>query len=122
MGKYRLVTRSDFDGLVCAVLLRELDLIGDIKFVHPKDMQDGIIDITENEKTILDGLLNLKEIKGKGKVVIRNPSNKSRLWNLTCDLKEIVNTTIDSREINVGILNPSQEFNNDYALDGSWPT
>ena len=41
MGKMRLVTRSDFDGLVCAMLLRELDMIGDIKFVHPKDVQDG---------------------------------------------------------------------------------
>src|SRR5690606_11416666 len=45
--KYRLVTRSDFDGLVCAVLLNELDLIDDITFVHPKDMQDGKIAITE---------------------------------------------------------------------------
>ncbi len=49
--KYRLVTRSDFDGLVCAVLLKKLDLIEDIKFVHPKDMQDGIIDITERDIT-----------------------------------------------------------------------
>ncbi len=49
--KYRLVTRSDFDGLVCAVLLKKLDLIDDIKFVHPKDMQDGIIDITERDIT-----------------------------------------------------------------------
>ncbi len=44
--KYRLVTRSDFDGLVCGMLLRELDLIDDVKFVHPKDMQDGIVPIT----------------------------------------------------------------------------
>jgi nanoRNase/pAp phosphatase (c-di-AMP/oligoRNAs hydrolase) len=43
--KYRLVTRSDFDGLVCAVLLRHLDLIGDITFVHPKDVQDGAVDV-----------------------------------------------------------------------------
>jgi len=49
--KYRLVTRSDFDGLVCAVLLKELDLINEIKFVHPKDMQDGKIDITANDIT-----------------------------------------------------------------------
>lgn len=42
---YRLVTRSDFDGLVCAVLLRKLDLIDDILFVHPKDVQDGVLDI-----------------------------------------------------------------------------
>ncbi|MFW5990311.1 MAG: exopolyphosphatase [Campylobacterales bacterium] len=49
--KYRLVTRSDFDGLVCGVLLKELDLIDDIKFVHPKDMQDGTIEITSNDIT-----------------------------------------------------------------------
>jgi nanoRNase/pAp phosphatase (c-di-AMP/oligoRNAs hydrolase) len=49
--KFRLVTRSDFDGLICAVLLKELDLIDDIKFVHPKDMQDGIIDITDRDIT-----------------------------------------------------------------------
>ncbi len=47
--KFRLVTRSDFDGLVCAVLLNELELIDDIKFVHPKDMQDGKIDITARD-------------------------------------------------------------------------
>jgi hypothetical protein len=44
--QYRLVTRSDFDGLVCAVLLREIGLINEILFVHPKDMQDGKIEIT----------------------------------------------------------------------------
>jgi nanoRNase/pAp phosphatase (c-di-AMP/oligoRNAs hydrolase) len=49
--QYRLVTRSDFDGLICAVLLKELDLIHEIKFVHPKDMQDGKIDITANDIT-----------------------------------------------------------------------
>ncbi|WP_415881553.1 exopolyphosphatase [Neptuniibacter sp. QD34_54] len=49
--KFRLVTRSDFDGLVCAVLLKHLDLIDDIKFVHPKDMQDGTVDITSNDIT-----------------------------------------------------------------------
>src|SRR4051794_13360743 len=45
-ARYRLVTRSDFDGLVCAVLLRELDMVDDILFVHPKDVQDGKVDIT----------------------------------------------------------------------------
>ena len=49
--KFRLVTRSDFDGLVCAVLLNELDMIGEIKFVHPKDMQDGKVAITANDIT-----------------------------------------------------------------------
>jgi nanoRNase/pAp phosphatase (c-di-AMP/oligoRNAs hydrolase) len=49
--KYRLVTRSDFDGLVCAVLLNELELIDEIKFVHPKDMQDGKVEITDRDIT-----------------------------------------------------------------------
>lgn len=47
----RLVTRSDFDGLVCAMLLKELGLIEDIKFVHPKDVQDGKIEITSEDIT-----------------------------------------------------------------------
>jgi nanoRNase/pAp phosphatase (c-di-AMP/oligoRNAs hydrolase) len=49
--KYRLITRSDFDGLVCAVLLNEMKLIDEIKFVHPKDMQDGKIDVGPNDIT-----------------------------------------------------------------------
>jgi len=49
--KYRLVTRSDFDGLVCAVLLKHLNMIDDILFVHPKDMQDGKIAITSRDIT-----------------------------------------------------------------------
>jgi nanoRNase/pAp phosphatase (c-di-AMP/oligoRNAs hydrolase) len=49
--KYRLVTRSDFDGLVCAVLLKHLDLVDEIKFVHPKDMQDGKVDVSANDIT-----------------------------------------------------------------------
>lgn len=47
--KYRLVTRSDFDGLVCAVLLKVLDLIDDITFVHPKDVQDGVVEVTSRD-------------------------------------------------------------------------
>jgi nanoRNase/pAp phosphatase (c-di-AMP/oligoRNAs hydrolase) len=47
--KHRLVTRSDFDGLVCAVLLRHLDLIDEITFVHPKDVQDGVVEITDRD-------------------------------------------------------------------------
>jgi nanoRNase/pAp phosphatase (c-di-AMP/oligoRNAs hydrolase) len=57
--KYRLVTRSDFDGLVCAMLLRELDLIGEIKFAHPKDMQDGIVEVTSR-----DIVTNLPYVEG----------------------------------------------------------
>ncbi len=79
--KYRLVTRSDFDGLVCAVLLKELDLIDDIKFVHPKDMQDGVIDISTNDITtnlpyVPDCYLafdhHLSEISRSGNVTKKN--------------------------------------------------
>lgn len=49
--KFRLVTRSDFDGLVCAVLLKDLDMIDDILFVHPKDMQDQKIELNSNDIT-----------------------------------------------------------------------
>ena len=47
----RLVTRSDFDGLVCAALLKELGILDEIKLVHPKDMQDGLVEITDRDIT-----------------------------------------------------------------------
>ncbi len=49
--KCRLVTRSDFDGLVCAALFKELGILDEIKFVHPKDMQDGVVEITDRDIT-----------------------------------------------------------------------
>jgi len=57
----RLLTRSDFDGLGCAALLKEKGVIDDIKFVHPKDIQDGKIDVDEN-----DILANIPYVKGCG--------------------------------------------------------
>jgi nanoRNase/pAp phosphatase (c-di-AMP/oligoRNAs hydrolase) len=56
---YRLLTRSDFDGLVCAILLKELGMLDEIKFVHPKDVQDGKIDVTDR-----DILTNLPFVEG----------------------------------------------------------
>jgi nanoRNase/pAp phosphatase (c-di-AMP/oligoRNAs hydrolase) len=50
-AQFRLVTRSDFDGLVCGVLLKELDLVDEIAFVHPKDMQDGKVAISGRDIT-----------------------------------------------------------------------
>ena len=47
--KYRLITRSDFDGLVCAILLKEMKMLDEIKFVHPKDVQDGNVEITDRD-------------------------------------------------------------------------
>jgi nanoRNase/pAp phosphatase (c-di-AMP/oligoRNAs hydrolase) len=51
MEQCRLVTRSDFDGLVCAALLKELGILDEIKFVHPKDMQDGLIELSDRDIT-----------------------------------------------------------------------
>jgi nanoRNase/pAp phosphatase (c-di-AMP/oligoRNAs hydrolase) len=72
--KYRLVTRSDFDGLICAVLLKELDLIEKIKFVHPKDMQDGKIEINSNDITT-----NLPYVPGAHLVFDHHESEIHRL-------------------------------------------
>ena len=49
--KYRLVTRSDFDGLACGVLLMYLDMIDEITFVHPKEMQDGKVEVSGRDIT-----------------------------------------------------------------------
>ncbi len=55
----RLLTRSDFDGLACGALLKDLGLIDSYKFVHPKDMQEGLIEVTDN-----DVLANVPYVKG----------------------------------------------------------
>jgi nanoRNase/pAp phosphatase (c-di-AMP/oligoRNAs hydrolase) len=59
--RHRLVTRSDFDGLVCAALLKEIGLLDDILFVHPKDMQDGKIEVGPDDITT-----NLPYVPGVG--------------------------------------------------------
>ncbi len=57
----RLITRSDFDGLACAVLLREVESIDSVEFVHPKDVQDGKVSVGSN-----DILTNLPYVPGIG--------------------------------------------------------
>ena len=57
----RLITRSDFDGLVCAMLFKKLDMVDEMKFVHPKDMQDGIVEVNGN-----DILANVPYVPGCG--------------------------------------------------------
>ncbi|MCR8631062.1 exopolyphosphatase [Paenibacillus radicis (ex Xue et al. 2023)] len=57
----RLITRSDFDGLVCAMLFKKMGMIDEMKFVHPKDMQDGLIEVNEN-----DILANVPYVPGCG--------------------------------------------------------
>lgn len=77
MEKFRLVTRSDFDGLVCAALLKELDMIDDIKFVHPKDMQDGKIEVTNKDITT-----NLPYVEGVYLAIDHHLSETKRLSEL----------------------------------------
>jgi len=73
----RLITRSDFDGLACGTLLKEAGIIDSWKFVHPKDLQDGIVEITEN-----DVLANVPYVKGCGLWFDHHSSEKERLANL----------------------------------------
>lgn len=47
--KYRLITRSDMDGLVCAVLLKDLGIVDEVTFAHPKDMQDDQVEVSAND-------------------------------------------------------------------------
>ncbi|MFW9785772.1 MAG: hypothetical protein ACFFFB_26040, partial [Candidatus Heimdallarchaeota archaeon] len=75
-----------------------------------------IINLTEREKITLDGSQNIKEITGRGTLVVKNPSQRSRLWNLNCDVKEIVNTSLQSKELTIGTLNPTQEFTKEYEI------
>lgn len=71
---YRLLTRSDMDGLVCAVLLREMGILGEIEFHHPKDVQDGRVAVTER-----DILTNLPYVPGCGMCFDHHASERIRL-------------------------------------------
>jgi nanoRNase/pAp phosphatase (c-di-AMP/oligoRNAs hydrolase) len=72
----RLLTRSDFDGLACGALLVYLGLIDEWKFVHPKDIQDGLVDATDN-----DILANIPYIKGCKLWFDHHSSESERLGN-----------------------------------------
>ena len=79
--RFRLVTRSDFDGLVCAALLKEHNLLEDILFVHPKDMQDGKVEIGEGDITT-----NLPYVPGVGLAFDHHDSELVRLGELPKNL------------------------------------
>ncbi|MBT4091170.1 MAG: exopolyphosphatase [Deltaproteobacteria bacterium] len=74
----RLVTRSDFDGLVCAVLLKEKGIIDEYLFAHPKDIQDGKIAITKT-----DVLANVPYVEGCGMWFDHHTSEDERLKSRT---------------------------------------
>jgi len=70
----RLITRSDFDGLVCAVLLGELGIISEIHYVHPKDVQDGKVPVNPN-----DVLANVPFAEGCGLWFDHHSSEEERM-------------------------------------------
>ena len=70
----RLVTRSDFDGLACGALLLEAGVIDHWKFAHPKDLQDGLVEIDEN-----DCLANVPYVEGCGLWFDHHSSEHERL-------------------------------------------
>ena len=70
----RLVTRSDFDGLVCGALLLEAGIIDSWKFAHPKDLQDGLVEVSEN-----DCLANVPFVPGCGLWFDHHSSEHERL-------------------------------------------
>jgi nanoRNase/pAp phosphatase (c-di-AMP/oligoRNAs hydrolase) len=72
--KMRLITRSDFDGLACGAILESLGLVDEWFFVHPKDIQDGLIEATKN-----DIVVNVPYIKGCGLWFDHHSSEEERL-------------------------------------------
>jgi oligoribonuclease NrnB/cAMP/cGMP phosphodiesterase (DHH superfamily) len=70
----RLLTRSDFDGSVCAALLLELGLVDEIQYIHPKDLQDNKIEVTP-----ADILANVPFVEGCGLWFDHHSSEHERL-------------------------------------------
>lgn len=140
-SKYRLVTRSDFDGLVCAVLLKKLDLIDEIKFVHPKDMQDGRVPVSDRDITT-----NLPYVEGvhlafdhhssetlrvgqkdnhiidphaasAARVVYRHYGGKERFHDVPEDMMEAVDKADSAQFSQEEILNPTGWVLLNYLMD-----
>lgn len=131
--KYRLVTRADFDGLVCAALFKELDLIDDILFVHPKDVGDRNIEITDRDITtnvpfdprcylafdhhaseaiklagrIPDNLVLDPEADSTARVVYRYYGGRDRFPNVSPQMMAAVDKSDAARFTKEEILNPS---------------
>lgn len=79
--RFRLVTRSDFDGLVCAAILKELGMLDDILFVHPKDMQDGKIEVSSRDITT-----NLPYVPGVHMAFDHHESEELRLGEVPANM------------------------------------
>lgn len=129
--RYRLITRSDMDGLVCGVLLKELNLIDDITFAHPKDMQDGLIEVGPDDITTnlpyVEGVFlafdhhasEMTRVKGKpanhvinadapsaARVVYDYFGGKSRFPNVSDAMMKAVDKADSAKFTKEDILNP----------------
>ena len=141
--KYRLITRSDFDGLVCAMILKELDMIDDIKFVHPKDMQDGKVKVTSrdistnlpyvpgvhlsfdhhlSEKTRMDNKVHRNHIfdpnaPSAARLVYEYFNGSVRLKKVSKEIMAAVDKSDSARFTKEDVLNPSKWVLLNYIMD-----
>ena len=70
----RLLTRSDFDGICCAVLIKELGMLTEMVYAHPKDLQDGKVPVGKD-----DILANVPYVPGCGLWFDHHSSEQERL-------------------------------------------
>ncbi len=90
----RLLTRADFDGLVCGVLLEEKGLIDKYMFIHPKDLQDGKIEVTKD-----DVLANVPYVHGCGLWFDHHSSEEERLDIKTLDFEGAISPAASAAQI-----------------------
>ncbi len=83
VGAMRLLTRGDFDGLCCAALLKEAGVMDELAFVHPKDIQDGIVEVRSG-----DILVNVPYVEGAGMWFDHHVSEAVRLKKENIDVKD----------------------------------
>lgn len=131
--KYRLITRSDMDGLVCAVLLKHVDIIDDIKFVHPKDMQDGIIEVGKNDITTnlpyVDGVYlafdhhlseTIRNEKKENHIIIPNAPSAARVVFDYYGGKEVFPTSFEDMMVAVDKADAAQFSKEDVLNPQGW--
>ncbi len=129
--KHRLITRSDLDGIACAAILREAGMVDEVVFAHPKDMQDGTVEVTVNDiitnlphhpnahmvfdhhaseaernKTQPKNVINDPTAPSAAVVVFEHLGGHAKLPNITKELMDAANK-IDSAQLSEAeILNP----------------